>query len=381
MQTLFYTLFLIGSLVLGIGMWLYIKRKHVDIWLLSYLKGLIKGAPKVDGPVHLMVMVVDHFELNGHEDRLDAWLKTYPKIVDQFRDADGHKPQHTFFYALDLLHEHELEALQPLVEQGYGEFELHWHHAHDTSETFMKKMHEVMPVFQKYGYMKPIKPGKLACFAFIHGNWSLDNSRGAEFCGVDNEIQLLQELGCYADFTFPALFQKAQPGYINDIRYSIDDGCPKSYQVARKSQCGVQAKANEFMIFQGPLTMNWKDWRHKWHPNFEDGDLHAQATHGDPRRIDAWVRQAIHVEGRPEWQFVKLFSHGAQDHRSLAGPATAKMFEHFQNHYNDGEKYVLHYVNAREAYNMVKAAEDGLSGNPNDYRDYIIPHPLKRTAV
>ena len=369
---------LIGALVFVVGLHWYLQKKHVDIWLVSYLKGLLRGQPKVEGPVHLMVMVVDHFELNGHEDRLDAWQNTYPRMVDQFRDADGHKPQHTFFYALDLMHEHELEALQPLVEQGYGEFELHWHHAHDTSETFVQKLEEVMPIFHKYGYMKPVEPGKLACFAFIHGNWSLDNSRGAEFCGVDNEIQLLQQLGCYADFTFPALFQRAQPPYINSIHYAVDTGCAKSYEQARESEVGRVATESEFMIFQGPLTINWLDWRHKWHPNFEDGDLHAYATHGDACRIDAWVRQAIHVQGRPEWQFVKLFSHGAQDHKSVAGPETTKMFAHFQDHYNDGEKYVLHYVTAREAYNIVKAAEDGHTGNPNNYRDYKIPHPLKR---
>jgi len=28
-----------------------------------------------------------------------------------------------------------------------------------------------------------------------------------------------------------------------------------------------------------------------------------------------------------------------------------------------------------EAYNVVKAAEDGKSGNPEDYRDYRIPKP------
>ena len=33
--------------------------------------------------------------------------------------------------------------------------------------------------------------------------------------------------------------------------------------------------------------------------------------------------------------------------------------------YNDGTNYVLHYVSAREVYNIVKAAEAGKSGDPN----------------
>ena len=40
-------------------------------------------------------------------------------------------------------------------------------------------------------------PGKPA-FAFIHGNWALDNSRqdgGRNYCGVNSEIRLLRDLG------------------------------------------------------------------------------------------------------------------------------------------------------------------------------------------
>ena len=39
------------------------------------------------------------------------------------------------------------------------------------------------------------------------------------------------------------------------------------------------------------------------------------------------------------------------------------------------EGVTLHYMTAREAYNVAKAAEAGLSGNPEDYRDYKIPKP------
>ena len=54
------------------------------------------------------------------------------------------------------------------------------------------------------------------------------------------------------------------------------------------------------------------------------------------------------------------------------------MFDYLEAKYNDGEKYRLHYVTAREAFNIVRAAEDGKSGNPGDFRDYVIPHPLER---
>jgi hypothetical protein len=42
-------------------------------------------------------------------------------------------------------------------------------------------------------------------FGFIHGNWALDNSLPhGKSCGLDSEIALLRDLGCYGDFTMPS---------------------------------------------------------------------------------------------------------------------------------------------------------------------------------
>jgi hypothetical protein len=43
--------------------------------------------------------------------------------------------------------------------------------------------------------------------------------------------------------------------------------------------------------------------------------------------------------------------------------------------YNDGKNYALHYVNSREVFNIIKAAEAGLTGNPHQYRDHVLPKP------
>lgn len=373
----FIVLFVLAALFL-LAVTLYVKKKKIDIWLMSYLKGLFKSVKVTDKPVDIMLLFVDHFELNGHQDRLDAWNIRYPQIAGKHRDSDGQHPKHSFFYAMDLMHEHELETLQHLVKDGFGEFELHWHHSNDTSETFVEKLQAAMAIFHKYEMMKPYQADQKACFSFIHGDWSLGNSRGAQYCGVDNEIELLMENGCYGDFTFPAMFVEAQPPMINNIYYCTGNDQPKSYFSGRDAKVGQTQSEDEFMIFQGPMTINWKDWRHKWHPTIEDGDINRFPTHDDPRRIEAWIRQKIHVQGRPNWQFVKIFCHGAQDHESVVGPATDRMFSYLEENYNDGEKYRLHYVTAREAYNIVKAAEDGKDGNPNEYRDYVIPHPLNR---
>ena len=57
------------------------------------------------------------------------------------------------------------------------------------------------------------------------------------------------------------------------------------------------------------------------------------------------------------------------------------MHAHLESRYNDGKQYVLHYVTAREVYNIIKAAEAGSAGDPNNYRDYLLPPPPASVTV
>ena len=132
------------------------------------------------------------------------------------------------------------------------------------------------------------------------------------------------------------------------------------------------------MIIQGPLALDWR--RRKWGilPRLENGAL-ASANPPTPGRVDLWARQQICVGGRPEWVFVKLYMHGAAEGQkskvaSLHG-VMRQMHQYLQERYNDGDEWCLHYVTAREMYNIVRAAEDGCSGNPGDVRDYEISRP------
>ena len=351
------------------------KNLYLTNWLCDYGKGLLsrKAVHTGKGPTHVMFLFVDHFELAGKTPRLSEWMQKYPYLVSKHRDSDGKPPQHTWFYALDLLREDELQQLQYLVDAGLGEMELHWHHSHDTPDSYMYKLQKGLEVFQKYGFMKPVANDKFACFGFIHGNWSLNNARGKAYCGVDSEIELLKAAGCYGDFTYPALHSKAQPNLINSIYYADFTPGTAGYFNGRKSQVGVIEAQNEFLMVGGPLTINWRDWRFAWHPMIENAEIGKSGSHGDPVRIDSWVQQRIQVQGKPEWIFVKAFCHGGQDHQHVLGAATDYMFTYLEAAYNDGVNCKLHYVTAREAYNIIKAAEEGKEGDPNQYRDYCIP--------
>jgi hypothetical protein len=64
----------------------------------------------------------------------------------------------------------------------------------------------------------------------------------------------------------------------------------------------------------------------------------------------------------------------------VLGQPVDAMFHDLESRYNDGSRYVLHYVTAREMFNIAKAAEAGLEGNPGDYRDFCIPAPTYRAS-
>jgi len=98
---------------------------------------------------------------------------------------------------------------------------------------------------------------------------------------------------------------------------------------------------------------------------------------GTPSRVRSWVNQAIGVVGRPEWVFVKVYTHGAPEQHatSLLGEGGRMMHAELTTRYNDGKNWCLHYVTAREMYNIAIAAMDGRSGDPAQYRDYVLPPP------
>jgi phage gpG-like protein len=96
-----------------------------------------------------------------------------------------------------------------------------------------------------------------------------------------------------------------------------------------------------------------------------------------PSRIRNWVAQNIHVEGRPDWVFVKVHTHGAPETQAAAllGEPGRALHRELTTHYNDGVHWKLHYVTAREMYNVAQAAVDGRSGDPHTFRDFRLPPP------
>ena len=110
-------------------------------------------------------------------------------------------------------------------------------------------------------------------FAFVHGNSGLDNSNGPAVCGVNEELRLLRELGCFADFTFPSLYETSQPPFVNTIYAAADDPGPKSYARRLPLEALRDGRA-DLMIFEGPLIFT-PSWRlRQLFVTADDGNIH-----------------------------------------------------------------------------------------------------------
>jgi hypothetical protein len=375
--------------ILGMaGLWLVLRSRNMQIWLRSYLTRAPR--PQTTGPVHVMFCFVDHFEpmwgradLETQRRRVDRWCRDYRALAGRHRDADGRHPQHGFFYPEEEYVEEHLTKVAALCADGFGEIEIHLHHDNDTAENFCLSMRRFCnTLHEQHGALsRDPRNGELA-FAFIHGNWSLDNSRAdGRWCGINNELILLRELGCYADFTLPSAPSDTQTSTVNSIYYATDDpDKPKSHDRGEPVRVGGSA-VGDLMIVQGPLALNWKSRRFGLIPRIENADVRRSCP-PSRERVDAWVRTGIHVEGRPDWIFVKIHTHGTQegDMDTLLGAEMDAMHEYLETAYNDGVNYILHYVTAREVYNIVKAAEAGMDGNPGQWRDFILPPPAHQRA-
>jgi len=372
-------LFIIVFIIVGI----LIVKRNIYIWLWDYLFGTWrKKVPNTQKTKHIMFCYVDHFEphLGKVDDeiaqrRMETWLSEYPVLAKKYTDADGYFLKHTWFYPYDELSEIELEQLNQLCKEGLGEVEFHLHHKNDTSDSLKAKLKAGLKVFNKYGIA--ITEDDQITYGFIHGNWALDNSikiKGNNFCGVNNEISLLKETGCYADFTFPAYLEQSQPKFVNNIFYAIDDPHkPKSYNKGIQSKVGIDSDMYDLMLVQGPLMLNWKRRKLGFFPNIEDGNIHkGNVFHKS--KIDLWIKANIHVHGKKDWIFVKVFTHGASEknYEQVLGHDAESLFDYLTQRYNDGENYILHFVTAREMYNIIRAAENNEKGDPNQYRDYLI---------
>jgi hypothetical protein len=350
--------------------------KGLNRWLLPWV---FRRRARRPAQRHLLIAICDHFEpfhLTGKStalSRVETWHAEFARFTAEFRDSSGTPPRHTFFYPIEQWDNDVCSALAVMCHNTGAEAEIHLHHKDDTAEHLRGVLDEGKERLGQLGLLSRDAEGQLR-YGFIHGNWALDHSHPAgKACGVANELSVLRETGCYADFTLPSAPSPCQVRTINSLYYAREDGKPRSHERGERVRTGQARppRKDELLMVQGPLGLNWRWRKGGVLPRIENSDL-TGANPPTPVRLRLWEQCHIHVEGRPEWLFIKLHTHGAVECNStmLLGEPMRRFHRFLATRQREDPGFSYHYVTAREMVNILHAAEAGRDGSPHQYRDF-----------
>lgn len=292
--------------------------RHSQIWGPPYAwQRFVRTVQPSPAPRKIWVAMADHFEpmwlrpdFHTAQARVDLWRESWPAIADRCpRDSAGNPPRYSFFYPEEEYHPQFIESLADMVRFGIADVEVHLHHNGEGRANFIRRIREFCARLHEYHGLLRYRRQQLT-FGFIHGNWALDNSRSdGRWCGLNDEIGILRDLGCYADFTMPSGDSSTQAKLINTIYYCTDDpDRPKSYDSGVPVTCGGSARGDLLMI-PGPLGIRWKD---RLLPRLETGEV-AAGNIATPYRVRRWIELAPRIGTD---LFLKLYTHGAQEANS-----------------------------------------------------------------
>jgi hypothetical protein len=339
------------------------------------------------GPAHLILAVADHFEPSIAEDggkpvprfeqvrRLECWRDEYPRAVDRWRDSEGRPFVHTYFYPAEQYDEGLVDILADHCHAGWGETEVHLHHGMqepDTPENTRRLLSNFRDQLAYRHRCLAVEEGSgQPRYCFVHGNFALANSAEGRYCGVDSEMKILAESGCYADFTLPTAprhpSQTAKINSLYECAASLDERAPQRTGIDLRRG---HAPRTLPLIIQGPLLTDLKRSFSSRHLVIENGAI-TPANPLSLHRLSLWEQAQIHVHGRPEWLFIKLHCHSMDPTQKdvVVGGAFRKFLEELVSG-AESRKETLHFVTTREMANIALAACDGKDGNPGQYRDY-----------
>ena len=293
--------------------------RNSQIWAPEYVRQRVHRIMRraIPGLKHIWVTIADHYEpmwrctdLRVAQSRVALWRSAWPAIAKRcVPDSAGRPPSYTFFFPEEEYHPTLLEPLAEMVRDGIADVEVHLHHDGEGRQNFMDRITSFCKVLhEEHGLLRE-RDGNLT-FGFIHGNWALDNSRpDGRWCGLNDELQILRELSCYADFTMPSGDSPTQARLINTIYWSKDDiQQPKSYDHGVPVTIGGGVEG-DLLLIPGPLGIRWKD---RLLPRLETGELSC-GNLATPYRVSRWVDLAPRVGTNA---FIKLYAHGAQERNS-----------------------------------------------------------------
>lgn len=211
-------------------------------------------------------------------------------------------------------------------------------------------------------------------YAFIHGNWAICNSRpDGDWCGVDNEVEVLKETGCYVDMTMPSAPSPTQSRRVNSIYYVPSNSGCRGHDHGTPVHAGDTTNhENGLMFVQGPLGLNFSSRKFGILPRIENADI-SGGNAPSSERFKLWLQQCIQVKGKPDWTFIKLHTHGCLPRN--ADLLLSETMRNFHAMLQKQDNLIIHYVTAREMFNVIKAAEAGEKSWRCDLLNFRVASP------
>jgi hypothetical protein len=336
--------------------------RHAEIWLVPYLMDRLRKSVRTARPKRLWVAITDHYEPMGMGasvetalGRVAQWRDKWPRIAgDAPLDAAGRCPQYSFFYPQEEYRRDLLDGISEMVRLGVGDVEVHLHHDNEQRDSFIRKVTDFCRCLRDDHGLLRQQNGRTV-FGFIHGNWALDNSLpDGRWCGLNGEIALLRDLGCYADFTMPSLPSPAQGRVVNQLYWCTNNpgNRPKSYDHGIEATPGGGRRGDLLMI-TGPMGVRFGE---RMLPRLETGEL-AGYDMPTPLRVRRWLNLAPSIG---EDIFLKLYTHGAQERNfePLLNGGLGNLFRWLAEE-ADRRGIETHWVTAWQMYQAVDALIQG----------------------
>jgi hypothetical protein len=332
--------------------------RHAEIWLVPYMRDRLRRTLRREKPKRAWVVIADHYEPLGMGassetalGRVARWRDKWPRIADDApRDVTSQRAQYSFFYPQEEYRRNLLDGIAEMVQLGIGDVEVHLHHDKEQRDSFIQKVSEFCSRLKEDHGLLHQQDGHTV-FGFIHGNWALDNSRpDGRWCGLNGEITLLRDLGCYADFTMPSLPSPTQGRIVNQIYWctSNSGNLPKSYDHGIEATVGGGRRGDLLMI-TGPLGVRFGE---RLLPRLEAGEL-AGYDMPTPARVRQWFDLAPTIGSD---LFLKLYTHGAQERNfePLLNGGLGNLFRWLAEE-ADRRGIEIHWATAWQMYQVAKA--------------------------
>jgi hypothetical protein len=342
--------------------------RQAQLWFPSYLRSRVQRLGRGRAR-RLWVAFTDHFEPMGGRVSIDqglarvaVWQQRWPGIAAAApRDSAGNPPCITAFYPQEEYRYEILASLAELTREGIFDVEVHLHHDHDHASAMRARLVQYIARLRDDHGLLHQHHGRTV-FGFIHGNWALDNSRpDGRWCGVVGELQLLRDLGCYADFTMPSLPSPTQSRIVNQIYWTTGNPTqPRGFDHGVEATAGGGTRGDLLMI-PGPLGLRFRE---RLLPRLETGEI---AVYDPPtaHRVQSWLSLAPRIG---DDIFLKLYGHSAREDNAAAllgtgdRPGTlASLFPLIQAAAQQ-HQLEFHWVNA---FQMFQAADALIQPHPS----------------